>query len=75
MSNEMRYYKFSKPSDASKDWEANLFRLCKRFKINIVTEKIDKGQYLYSLSCPKESFDKLVKEMRRLESKTDEPDS
>lgn len=71
--NELRYYKFSKPSDASKNWEANLLCLCKRFRINIVTEKVSKGQYLYSLSCPKESFDMLVKEMRKIESKTDEP--
>lgn len=75
MSDGIHYYKFSQPPDASKNWERNLFCLCKKFKINLMPEKVNKGCYIYSLSCPQESFTKLVKEMRRLESKTDEPDS
>lgn len=75
MSDGISYYKFSKPPDGSKNWEANLFCLCKRFRINVQAEKLEKGQYLYSLSCPKESFEKLIREMRKRESKEEEPDS
>ena len=74
-SDGIKYYRVEKPLDASKDWEANLFCLCKRYRINIMADKMSKGKYTYSLSCPKESFDNLVREMRKRESKTDEPDS
>lgn len=73
MSDGMHYYKFEKPNDASASWESNLFLLCKRFRINVTMDKIEKGRWMYSLSCPKESFEKLIKEMRKRESKTDEP--
>jgi hypothetical protein len=71
MSNDIHYYKLKKPLGASKDWEANLMALCKKHKINCMPEKIRKGEYIYSLSCTKESFDILVKEINKDEGKKD----
>lgn len=70
MSKEIKYYKLEKPSGAPKDWEVRLIFLCKKLKVNYEIEKLAKGKKVYSLSCPKDDFDILVREMRRFENES-----
>lgn len=74
MSN-LKYISILKPEGSSKDWEARLITACRNNKVNCerrMTKKGRKTVYVYDLSCSKESFEAVVKEMRDVdESKTD----